>query len=60
MLLISSTSMLNINYLITKKDLFPQVLGVSYYHFIKILPKFSSALRLKEYQRIPEKKEKEK
>jgi len=52
--------MLNINYLITKKDLFPQILGVSYEHFIKILPKFSSALRLKEYQRIPEEKRKRK
>jgi|GEM_PF-6149453 len=45
--------MLNINYFITKENLFPQVLGVSYYHFKKILPKFSSALQAKEYERIP-------
>lgn len=48
--------MFNINYLIKKQDLFPVVLGVSYYHFKKLLPKFSQALRTKEYSRIPEEK----
>lgn len=47
------TNMLNIKYLITKKDLFPSVLGVTYYHFFKIVPKFFQALRLKEQSRIP-------
>jgi hypothetical protein len=52
--------MFNISYIIKKKDLFPSVLGVSYYHFEKLLPKFSSALRLKEYARIPDDKRKRK
>lgn len=52
--------MFNINYLIKKKDLFPAVLGMSYYHFEKLLPKFSIALRIKEYARIPEEKRKRK
>lgn len=52
--------MFNINYIIKKKDLFPVVLGVSYYHFEKLLPKFSQALRIKEYSRIPESKRKRK
>lgn len=52
--------MFNINYLIKKKDLFPAVLGMSCYHFEKLLPKFSQALRTKEYARIPEEKRKRK
>lgn len=52
--------MLNLNYLIKHKDLFPQVLGISYYHFKKLLPKFSQALRVKEYYRIPPEKRKRK
>jgi hypothetical protein len=52
--------MFNISYIIKKKDLFPVVLGVSSYHFKKLLPKFSSALRIKEYYRIPAEKRKRK
>lgn len=48
--------MFNINYLIRNKDLFPSVLGISSYHFEKLLSKFSQALRMKEYTRIPEEK----
>ena len=52
--------MFNINYIIKKKDLFPTVLGMSYYHFEKLLPKFSQALRIKQYSRIPDDKRKRK
>lgn len=48
--------MFNINYIIKKKDLFPTVIGISYYHFEKLLPKFSQALRIKQYSRIPDNK----
>lgn len=48
--------MFNISYLIKKKDLFPSVLGISSYHFEKLLPKFTQTLRTKEYARIPEEK----
>lgn len=50
--------MFNVNYLIKKKDLFPSFLWVSYYQFQKLLPKFSQALRIKEYYRIPPEKRK--
>lgn len=50
--------MFNISYIIKKKDLFPSVLGISYYHFEKLLPKFSQALRIKEHSRIPDDKRK--
>ena len=52
--------MFNINYIIKKKDLFPTVLGMTYYHFEKLLPKFSQALRIKQYSRIPDDKRKRK
>jgi len=52
--------MLNIQYLNTKKGLFPSVIGLTYHQFQKLLPKFSSALRIKEYERIPEEKRKRK
>lgn len=52
--------MFNINYIIKKKDLFPTVIGISYYHFEKLLPKFSQALRIKQYSRIPDNKRRRK
>ena len=48
--------MLNYSYLLTKKHLFQQVLGIKYSQFRKLLPKFSRALRKKEYHRIPQNK----
>jgi len=46
--------MLNYSYLLTKKHLFQQVLGIKYSQFEKLLPKFTAALRKKEHGRIPE------
>ncbi|MBI5465557.1 transposase [Candidatus Gottesmanbacteria bacterium] len=48
--------MLNYQYILTKKNLFQVTTGFSYFQFEKLLPKFSSALRKAEYQRIPEEK----
>lgn len=48
--------MLNYHYILTKKDLFQVTTGFSYSLFNKLLPKFSQALRNKEYQRIPKEK----
>ncbi len=52
--------MFNISYIIRKKDLFPTVLGISHYHFERLLPKFSQALRIKQYSRIPDNKRRRK
>jgi len=48
--------MLNYQYLLTKKNLFQAVTGFSYSQFQHLLPRFRTALRIAEYQRIPPEK----